>query len=111
MTRYYPYGELFAHVIGYVGRINDKELKQIDKDAYAGSNLIGKIGVEKSYEHLLHGVLKVMSLLKQMLMVMHYDTLVAKILFVVMTSIFRLIMAYRSLPVNNWQDVVGQSWL
>ncbi|WOE31581.1 MULTISPECIES: penicillin-binding protein 2 [unclassified Acinetobacter] len=56
MTRYYPYGELFAHVIGYVGRINDKELKQIDKDAYAGSNLIGKIGVEKSYEHLLHGV-------------------------------------------------------
>ena len=55
MTRYYPYGDLFAHVIGYVGRINDKELKQIDKDAYAGTNLIGKIGVEKSYEDLLHG--------------------------------------------------------
>jgi penicillin-binding protein 2 len=56
MTRYYPHGELFAHVIGYVGRINDKELKSIDKDAYAGTNLIGKIGVEKSYEDLLHGV-------------------------------------------------------
>ena len=56
MTRYYPHGELFAHVIGYVGRINDKELKEIDKDAYAGTNLIGKIGVEKSYEDLLHGV-------------------------------------------------------
>ena len=56
MTRYYPHGELFAHVIGYVGRINDKELKSIDKDLYAGSNLIGKIGVEKSYEELLHGV-------------------------------------------------------
>ena len=55
MTRYYPHGELFAHVIGYVGRINDKELKQIDKDAYAGTNLIGKIGVEKFYEDLLHG--------------------------------------------------------
>ncbi|MFT4021094.1 MAG: penicillin-binding protein 2 [Acinetobacter sp.] len=55
MTRYYPYGELFAHVIGYVGRINDKELKTIDKDLYAGTNLIGKIGVEKSYEDLLHG--------------------------------------------------------
>ena len=55
MTRYYPHGELFAHVIGYVGRINDKELKSIDKDAYAGTNLIGKIGVEKSYEDLLHG--------------------------------------------------------
>jgi penicillin-binding protein 2 len=56
MTRYYPHGELFAHVIGYVGRINDKELKSIDKDLYAGTNLIGKIGVEKSYEELLHGL-------------------------------------------------------
>ncbi|RZJ23460.1 MAG: penicillin-binding protein 2 [Acinetobacter sp.] len=56
MTRYYPHGDLFAHVIGYVGRINDKELKSIDKDLYAGTNLIGKIGVEKSYEDLLHGV-------------------------------------------------------
>lgn len=55
MTRYYPHGELFAHVIGYVGRINDKELKSIDKDLYAGTNLIGKIGAEKSYEELLHG--------------------------------------------------------
>ena len=55
MTRYYPHGELFAHVLGYVGRINDKELKSIDKDLYAGTNLIGKIGVEKSYEELLHG--------------------------------------------------------
>lgn len=55
MTRYYPHGELFAHVIGYVGRINDKELKKIDKDAYAGTNLIGKIGVENRYEDLLHG--------------------------------------------------------
>ncbi len=56
MTRYYPHGDLFAHVIGYVGRINDKELKSIDKDLYAGTNLIGKIGVEKSYEDLLHGL-------------------------------------------------------
>ncbi|QIO09487.1 penicillin-binding protein 2 [Acinetobacter lanii] len=55
MTRYYPHGELFAHVIGYVGRINDKELKTIDKDVYAGTNLIGKIGVEKYYEDLLLG--------------------------------------------------------
>lgn len=56
MTRYYPHGELFAHVIGYVGRINDKELKNINKDLYAGTNLIGKIGVEKYYEDLLHGL-------------------------------------------------------
>lgn len=56
MTRYYPHGDLFAHVIGYVGRINDRELKKIDKEQYAGTNLIGKIGVEKSYEELLHGM-------------------------------------------------------
>lgn len=55
MTRYYPHGELFAHVIGYVGRINDKELKQLDQNLYAGTNLIGKIGIEKYYEDLLHG--------------------------------------------------------
>lgn len=56
MTRYYPYGELFAHIIGYVGRINDRELKSINKDAYAGTNLIGKSGVERYYENLLHGI-------------------------------------------------------
>lgn len=55
MTRYYPHGELFAHVVGYVGRINDKELKQIDNNLYAGTTLIGKSGVEKYYEDLLHG--------------------------------------------------------
>jgi len=55
MTRYYPHGDLFAHVIGYVGRINEKELQTLNKDTYAGTNLIGKIGVEKTYEDLLHG--------------------------------------------------------
>ncbi len=55
MTRFYPHGELFAHVIGYVGRINEKEADQIDKVAYAGTDLIGKIGIEKFYEDLLHG--------------------------------------------------------
>jgi penicillin-binding protein 2 len=55
MTRYYPHNELFAHVIGYVGRINEKELGKLDKNAYAGTDLIGKIGVEKYYEDLLHG--------------------------------------------------------
>lgn len=55
MTRYYPHGEMFAHVIGYVGRINDKEAAKIDKIAYAGTDLIGKIGIEKYYEDLLHG--------------------------------------------------------
>lgn len=55
MTRFYPHGEQFAHVIGYVGRINEKEFSGLDKNAYAGTDLIGKIGVEKFYENLLHG--------------------------------------------------------
>ena len=52
LTRSYPYDELFAHVIGYVGLINDKETKRIDKDRYAGTDLIGKIGIEDYYEEL-----------------------------------------------------------
>ena len=55
LTRSYPYDELFAHVIGYVGRINDKETKQIDKERYAGTDLIGKIGIEDFYEDILLG--------------------------------------------------------
>lgn len=55
MTRSYPYDELFAHVIGYVGRINDKETKRIDKERYAGTDLIGKIGIEDYYEDVLLG--------------------------------------------------------
>ncbi|WP_201550255.1 penicillin-binding protein 2 [Psychrobacter fjordensis] len=55
LTRSYPYDKLFAHVIGYVGRINDKESKRIDKERYAGTDLIGKIGIEDYYENILLG--------------------------------------------------------
>lgn len=55
MTRFYPHRDLFAHVIGYVGRINVKEAEDIDKIAYGGTDLIGKIGIEKQYESLLLG--------------------------------------------------------
>ena len=55
LTRSYPYDDLFAHVIGYVGRINDKETTTIDKDRYAGTDLIGKIGIEDFYEDILLG--------------------------------------------------------
>lgn len=55
LTRSYPHAELFAHVIGYVGRINDKETEKLDKKLYAGTDLIGKIGIEKQYEELLLG--------------------------------------------------------
>lgn len=55
LVRNYPYGELFAHTVGYVGRINEQELKKIDPVNYAGSHHIGKIGLEKKYQELLHG--------------------------------------------------------
>jgi penicillin-binding protein 2 len=53
--RFYPLGEQMAHVVGYVGRINEAELKSIDTANYSGTNHIGKTGVERSYEAVLHG--------------------------------------------------------
>ena len=58
LVRHYPFGELFAHSIGYVGRINDQEVSSFDEEqyrAYQGTNTIGKIGIEKQYEELLLG--------------------------------------------------------
>ncbi|HEX4869429.1 MAG TPA: penicillin-binding protein 2 [Moraxellaceae bacterium] len=55
LSRYYPYGDLFAHAIGYVSRISEKEEESLDPVEYAGTNLIGKIGIEKYYEPILHG--------------------------------------------------------
>ena len=55
LTRYYPFGPLTAHVLGYVARINEQELKSIDASNYAATQYIGKVGVEKYYEDLLHG--------------------------------------------------------
>ena len=55
LTRFYPQQKLFAHVIGYVGRINERESQQIDPVAYSGTDSIGKIGLEKFYEDQLLG--------------------------------------------------------
>jgi penicillin-binding protein 2 len=44
-----------VHAIGYVSAINEQDLKAIDSDEYAGTSLIGKLGVEAAYEHQLHG--------------------------------------------------------
>lgn len=55
LSRYYPHGDLFAHAIGYVSRISEKEEATLDPVEYAGTNLIGKIGIEKFYEPALHG--------------------------------------------------------
>jgi penicillin-binding protein 2 len=56
LDRYYPYGAALAHALGYVGRINVAELQTLDPVAYRGSTHVGKLGVEKSYEAQLHGV-------------------------------------------------------
>ncbi|MDD1633338.1 MAG: penicillin-binding protein 2, partial [Methylococcaceae bacterium] len=55
LVRHYPYSDLAAHVIGYVGRINEAELKDLPIAEYRGSTHIGKLGVESSYENELHG--------------------------------------------------------
>ena len=55
LIRSYPLGELGAHLVGYVGRINQRELDRIDRADYRGTSHIGKTGVEASYEDWLHG--------------------------------------------------------
>ena len=52
--RNYPYGGEMVHVLGYVGRINQRDLERIDQKAYKGTEYIGKLGIEAKYEdHLL----------------------------------------------------------
>lgn len=55
LTRAYPEGELLAHVVGYVGRINQQEANRIEAEAYRGTYHIGKVGLEKRYEQVLLG--------------------------------------------------------
>jgi len=55
LSRYYPLGKLAAHVVGYVGRINEADLKRLDEVEYRGSTYVGKTGIEQSYEKQLHG--------------------------------------------------------
>jgi penicillin-binding protein 2 len=55
LVRHYPYNDLASHVIGYVGRISEEELKELPISEYRGSTHMGKLGIEKSYETELHG--------------------------------------------------------
>ncbi|MGY4525515.1 penicillin-binding protein 2 [Pseudomonas sp. UBA4617] len=55
LVRHYPQGAHFAHSVGYVGRINEKELKTLDPVNYSGTHHIGKTGIERFYEDALHG--------------------------------------------------------
>jgi penicillin-binding protein 2 len=60
LFRNYPYGELASHVIGYIGRINPSEKEKLDDSEdqanYRGTEYIGKLGVEQSFEAQLHGI-------------------------------------------------------
>ncbi|WP_444996917.1 penicillin-binding protein 2 [Aliikangiella sp. IMCC44359] len=55
LIRYYPFGSMLVHALGYVGRINDQELALIDQANYKATRHIGKVGLEKFYEGQLHG--------------------------------------------------------
>lgn len=55
LMRSYPFKNSFSHVVGYVGRINQQELNEIDQTNYSASHYIGKSGIEKFYEEELHG--------------------------------------------------------
>ncbi|MDP4529838.1 penicillin-binding protein 2 [Alkalimonas delamerensis] len=59
LSRTYPFGDLFTHAIGYIGRINSNDLQRLREQElaanYAASRNIGKIGLERYYEQLLHG--------------------------------------------------------
>lgn len=55
LMRYYPLGEITAHVLGYVGRMNVHDLQHVDATNYRATNFIGKAGIEHYYEAQLHG--------------------------------------------------------
>jgi penicillin-binding protein 2 len=59
LFRQYPQAELFSHVVGHIGRINQRELEQLDGEGhsanYRGTDYIGKTGLEQNYERYLHG--------------------------------------------------------
>src|SRR3954469_16494858 len=59
LTRFYPHGEHAVHALGYVAAISEADVKNLDKEKqlakYAGTSLIGKLGIEASYESQLHG--------------------------------------------------------
>ncbi|NNF52509.1 MAG: penicillin-binding protein 2 [Gammaproteobacteria bacterium] len=55
LARHYPLGEQAVHAIGYVGALSDQDLQRLDPTSYAGTSHVGKVGIERAYEDLLHG--------------------------------------------------------
>jgi len=54
--RFYPYKEIFAHIVGYIGQISKEELMEPRFSGYKGGDLVGKMGIEQKYEALLKGI-------------------------------------------------------
>ncbi|NKC00075.1 MAG: penicillin-binding protein 2 [Pseudomonadales bacterium] len=54
-VREYPFGDLLAHAIGSVRRVNEEDLQTLDEVRYSGTRFVGKLGVERYYERSLHG--------------------------------------------------------
>lgn len=59
LARYYPFGDTLTHALGYVAKLNRKELNKLEQEEqatnYRATHDIGKLGIEKYYEQLLHG--------------------------------------------------------
>ena len=55
LVRHYPRGQDFAHVLGYVGQMNEKEKRRLDAARYKATRRVGKIGIERYYQDMLHG--------------------------------------------------------
>lgn len=55
LRRHYPLGKAAAHLVGYAGAITAADLRRLDRDLYRGTSHVGKTGVEKAYEKILHG--------------------------------------------------------
>ncbi|MFC5076877.1 Stage V sporulation protein D [Vibrio thalassae] len=59
LKRYYPFGDVLTHVIGYVSRINDRDMRRLVREEreanYQATRDIGKLGIERYYEEILHG--------------------------------------------------------
>ncbi len=55
LSRHYPQGKLASHAVGYVSRINEAELRKLNASNYSATTHIGKVGIERTYENILHG--------------------------------------------------------
>ena len=56
LTRNYAQGEIYAHVVGYMGSISSNDYQRFDPSFYTGKEQIGKSAIEREYEHILRGI-------------------------------------------------------